>query len=207
MPFITFEGLDGSGKSTQLNLLHQKLSLAGHEVLCTKEAGGTPLGAAVRNLVQMRQDITIHPLTEALLYAADRAQHVSELVRPALASGVYVLCDRYIDSSLAFQGAVLPVELVRDINRLATAGLQPELTILLDVDVTTSRQRLIARNVPLDRIETRDEPYHDTVRSIYLSLAREEPQRFLVLPAAQSISYLADTIWNQVVKRFFQERR
>ncbi|MCL2497580.1 MAG: dTMP kinase [Symbiobacteriaceae bacterium] len=202
MPFITFEGLDAAGKSTQIGRLQRRLLAQGLQVVCTRESGGTPLGRELRALVQERRDLQIAPLAEAFLYATDRAQHISELVRPALEQGAFVISDRYIDSSLAFQGVYLPLELISAINQLATAGLQPELTILCDLDVTTSRQRLQSRLAPLDRIESREDAYQERVRGIYLQLARENPERILMVNAAQKEEEQEALIWDAVVQRF-----
>ena len=202
MPFVTFEGIDASGKTTQLTLLAEKLRIAGQKVVCTREAGGTPLGMEIRQLVQVKHNMVIGTLAEALLYAADRAQHLEEVVRPALESQVFVLSDRYVDSSLAFQSVNFDLETVRQINQLATAGLLPELTILCDVDVETSRQRLLLRDTAFDRIESRDWSYHLQVRKVFLQLAKEEPLRFIVVDGKESKETIAEVIWQQVQARF-----
>lgn len=202
MPFISFEGIDATGKTTQIQQLSQRLQRAGQQVVCTRETGGTPLGMELRKLVQLRHDLSIAPLTEVLLYAADRAQHLAEVVNPALQQGFFVVTDRYVDSSLAFQGAILPMQLVEQINDLATDSLRPDLTVLLDLDVRVSRTRLLQRSNDLDRIETRDEDYQERVRRHFLLLAEREPQRFMVLPADREREALAEAIWQEVERRF-----
>ena len=202
MPFISFEGIDASGKTTQLKILAQNLLEQNLPTITTREAGGTELGKAIRNLVQDSHDLEIHPLSEALLYAADRAQHLSELVCPALAKNYFVLTDRYVDSSLAFQGAQLSMQLIRDINQLATGGLQTDLTILLDLPGEVAATRLTERGIALDRIEQRGTAYQERVRLVYLGLANEQPTRFLVLDARLSEKQLAELIWQEVSKRF-----
>ena len=202
MPFISFEGIDASGKTTQLKTLAQNLDERNLPTITTREAGGTELGKAIRNLVQDSHNLEIHPLSEALLYAADRAQHLSELVCPALAENYFVLTDRYVDSSLAFQGAQLSMQLIRDINLLATGGLQTDLTILLDLPGEVAATRLKQRGIALDRIEQRGTAYQERVRSVYLDLAKAQPARFLVLDARLSEKQLAELIWHEVNKRF-----
>lgn len=202
MPLITFEGLDASGKSTQLQLLQLYLAQLGYEVVCTRESGGTGLGVEIRQLVQERHDLIIHPLSEALLYAADRAQHVSELMRPALQRGAYVLCDRYIDSSLAFQGVSLPLAVIREINALATENLAADLTFLCDLGVSTARERLQQRETAPDRIELRDHSYHEQVRRIYLEIAASDPGRICVLDTSASVESVAEIVKNRVKTRF-----
>lgn len=202
MPFITFEGVDAAGKSTQINLLQMFLESAKHDVICTKESGGTTLGEEIRQLVQQRHDLSIHPLSEALLYAADRAQHVNEVIRPALARGAFVLCDRYIDSSLAYQGVALPRQVIREINKLATSGLEADLTILLDLDVNTAKERMLLRGMSKDRIEARDDAYHESVRRLYLELADEFPDRIYKVDGSNSMEESAYLIRRKVIDCF-----
>jgi dTMP kinase len=196
--FITFEGGDGSGKSTQAGLLAQWFEQQGRTVLRTREPGGTDVGLEVRELVlHHRGDIA--PRAEALLYAADRAHHIAHKVRPALERGEVVIQDRYFDSSVAYQGAgrVLdPIE-VRDLSLWATEGLLPDLTVLLDLDENVARQRLSADNKPFDRLENEKQDFHARVRHGFLELARAEPERFLVVDATLP----ADVIAAQVHER------
>ena len=183
--WITLEGGDGSGKTTQARLLADWLQQRGSTVLRTREPGGSEVGALIRDIVlHHRGDIA--PRAEALLYAADRAHHVATVVRPALARGEVVLQDRYLDSSVAYQGAgrVLDAGEVRDLSLWATEGALPDLTVLLDLDPATARRRLDADDKPFDRLEAEKEEFHARVRSAYLELAAAEPQRFLVVDAS-----------------------
>ncbi|WP_308467981.1 dTMP kinase [Rathayibacter soli] len=193
--FITLEGGDGSGKSTQATLLESWLVPQGYGVLRTREPGGTEVGLEVRELVlHHRGDIA--PRAEALLYAADRAHHVETLVRPALARGQIVIQDRYLDSSIAYQGvgrALDPVE-IRNLSLWAAGGLLPQLTILLDLDETVARSRLDSSRTRYDRLEAEKADFHARVRAAYLDLAAAEPERFLVLDAGQPVNALAATI-------------
>ncbi|HEY5223655.1 MAG TPA: dTMP kinase [Microbacteriaceae bacterium] len=197
--FITLEGGDGSGKSTQAALLESWLASRGHKILRTREPGGTDVGLEVRELVlHHRGDIA--PRAEALLYAADRAHHIETLVRPALARGEIVIQDRYLDSSIAYQGVgrVLdPVE-IRNLSLWATGGLLPQLTILLDLDETVARGRLDSSRTRYDRLEAEKAEFHARVRAAYLELAAAEPERFLVLDAALPVDDLATAIRSRV---------
>jgi dTMP kinase len=193
--FITFEGGDGSGKTTQAELLGRWLTDAGRTVVRTREPGGTEVGIEVREIVlHHRGDIT--PRAEALLYAADRAHHIATLVRPALERGDVVIQDRYIDSSVAYQGAgrVLDPEAVRGLSEWATEGLQPDLTILLDLDAGAARGRLDEARTRYDRLEAEASEFHDRVRDAYLALADAEPARFLVVDASLPVDEIAGAI-------------
>lgn len=193
--FITLEGGDGSGKTTQAELLGRWLEQAGRTVVRTREPGGTEVGVEVREIVlHHRGDIA--PRAEALLYAADRAHHVATLVRPALERGDVVLQDRYIDSSVAYQGAgrVLDPDAIRGLSEWATEGLQPDLTILLDLDAESARGRLDQARTRYDRLEAEASEFHDRVRAAYLALAEAEPERFLVVDATRPVDEIAGVI-------------
>lgn len=180
--WITFEGGDGSGKTTQSELLATWLAAQGRTVLHTREPGGSEVGLLIRDIVlHHRGDIA--PRAEALLYAADRAHHVATVVRPALDRGEVVIQDRYLDSSVAYQGAgrVLDAREVRDLSLWATDGALPDLTVLLDIDPALARHRLDADDKPFDRLEAEKEEFHARVRNAYLDLATAEPERFLVV--------------------------
>jgi dTMP kinase len=199
--FITFEGGDGTGKSTQAKLLTDWLKGLGNTVVRSREPGGTDVGVEIREIVlHHRGDIS--PRAEALLYAADRAQHIMTKVRPALARGEIVIQDRYIDSSVAYQGAgrVLGGGEVRDLSLWAAEGLLPDLTILLDLDETIARDRLDADNKRFDRLEAEESDFHARVREAYLELALAEPERFLVLDASFPVETLADSIRTKVAE-------
>lgn len=186
--FITFEGGDGAGKTTQSELLAGWLEARGHEVMRTREPGGTPLGVRVRELLLHGGDEIgeVNARAEALLYAADRAQHIAHVVRPAIDRGAVVVQDRYIDSSLAYQGAgrVLDVTEVRSISEWATGGLWPHLTVLLDASTELAAQRRALRGGGADRLEAEAAEFHAAVRSGFLALAQSDPDRYLVLDAS-----------------------
>ncbi len=192
--FITLEGGDGSGKSTQSALLVQWLTDAGHSVLVTREPGGTSLGTELREIVLHRR-IELGPRTEALIYATDRAHHVATKVRPALERGDIVVQDRYIDSSVAYQGAgrVLDGAEIRNLSLWATENLLPDLTILLDLHEDDGRARLAERTT-YDRLEAEESDFHQRVRAGYLELAAAEPERFLVLDARDPVEGIAASI-------------
>ena len=197
--FITFEGGDGSGKSTQAGLLAQWLTEQGRTVVRTREPGGSDVGVEIRNLVLHHRG-HIDPRAEALLYAADRAQHISTVVRPALERGDVVIQDRYFDSSVAYQGAgrVLDAKEIRDLSLWATESLLPDVTVLLDLDENVARTRLDAADKPFDRLENEKAEFHSRVRAGFLALAKAEPKRFLVLDATQPIDELAQAIRSRV---------
>ena len=197
--FITFEGGDGSGKSTQAGLLAQWLTEQGRTVVRTREPGGSEVGVEIRNLVLHHRG-HIDPRAEALLYAADRAHHIATVVRPALERGDVVIQDRYFDSSVAYQGAgrVLDAKEIRDLSLWATESLLPDVTVLLDLDENVARTRLDAADKPFDRLENEKAEFHSRVRAGFLALAKAEPKRFLVLDATQPIDELAQAIRSRV---------
>lgn len=193
--WVTLEGGDGSGKTTQAGLLEDWLMDAGHTVLRTREPGGSEVGQLIRDIVlHHRGDIA--PRAEALLYAADRAHHVETVVKPALERGEIVLQDRYLDSSVAYQGAgrVLDAAQVRELSLWATGGALPDLTVLLDLDPAAARLRLDSADKPFDRLEAEKIDFHTRVREAFLALADAEPDRFLVVDAAQAPEEIAARI-------------
>ena len=193
--FITFEGGDGSGKSTQADLLAQWLEEQNRTVVRTREPGGTELGSHIRDLVlHHRGDIDSR--SEALLYAADRAQHVATVVRPALEMGSIVIQDRYFDSSIAYQGAgrVLDAQEIRNLSLWASKELIPDVTIVLDLDQSVARHRLEAEDKPFDRLENEKAEFHERVREGFLALAAAEPERFLVVDATLPIGEISEII-------------
>ncbi|HTE70011.1 MAG TPA: dTMP kinase, partial [Actinomycetes bacterium] len=186
---IAFEGVEGAGKSTQLELLRRQLEGRGREVVVTREPGGTPVGERVRALL-LDPEVEIHPRAEALLFAAARAELVERVIRPALERGAVVLCDRYLDSSLAYQGGARglgrgPVE---EVNRLATGGLLPDLVVLLDLDPADGLRR---RQGDRDRIEAQDLDFHRRVREAFRALAAADPNRFAVVDGAAPVREVA----------------
>jgi dTMP kinase len=197
--FITFEGGDGSGKTTQINLLATWLEAQGQTVVLTREPGGTDLGVELRNIVLHRKGF-IAPRAEALLYAADRSHHIHSLVRPALERGEVVVQDRYLDSSVAYQGAgrVLDPEEVRELSLWATERLMPHLTVLLDVPASVAKARQAQTEREYDRLEAEAEDFHTRVRESYLSLAAAEPERFLVVNGELPIEEIHQSIITKV---------
>lgn len=197
--FITLEGGDGSGKTTQSALLSAWLEEQGRTVVHTREPGGTDLGVELREIILHRRGY-MAPRAEALLYAADRAHHVATKVRPALERGEIVLQDRYLDSSVAYQGAgrVLDGGEIRDLSLWAAEGLLPDLTVLLDLDESIGRTRLDSARTKYDRLEDEKQDFHARVRAAYLDLAAAEPDRFLVLQATDSIESIAGQIRDRV---------
>lgn len=197
--FITLEGGDGVGKSTQASLLESWLQSLGRTVVRTREPGGTEVGTELRQIV-LHHPGHIAPRAEALIYAADRAQHIATLVRPALERGEVVIQDRYFDSSVAYQGAgrVLGPDEIRQLSLWATEGLLPDLTVLLDLDESSARVRLDAEDKPFDRLEAEAAEFHQRVRHGFLALAAAEPNRFIVIDASQPIEQIADQIRERV---------
>lgn len=198
--FIAFEGGDGAGKSTQAAELARALEARGMTVLRTREPGGTPIGEKLRSLVLDHGHGHIDAHTEALIFAASRAAHASQVIRPALGRGETVLTDRYIDSSVAYQGAgrSLGADAVRSINEWATSGLLPDLTVLLDVDPAVGRQRRTSGDAAEDRLESEADDFHTRIRDAFLSLAAARPDRYLVLPAHLPVADLAARILARV---------
>jgi dTMP kinase len=192
--FICFEGGDGAGKTTQVALLTEVLERRGQDVVVTRQPGGTELGARIRDLLLHGEHVA--PRAEALLYAADKAHHVEEVVRPALAAGRTVITDRYTDSSIAYQGVGrgLGVDEIRDLQHWAVGGLFPDLTIVLDVTPETGRAR---RGAVHDRLEAEADDFHAAVRQGFLDLVARDPERYLVVDAGLP----ADLIHAQVLAR------
>jgi dTMP kinase len=178
--FVVIEGIEGSGKSTLISSLSEQLRADGHDVLVTREPGGTPAGDAMREIF-LKRSIAIAPLTEALLVNAARAQHVADVIRPALAAGRVVICDRFTDSTLAYQGygRGLDIEALRAVCAIATGGLEPDLVLALDVPVSVARARLRERSVAMDRIENEDAAFHERVREGFRALAVSPRHRIL----------------------------
>ena len=189
--FITFEGIDGCGKSTQRELLAQELKPRGFEIVITREPGGTVIGEDIRRLLISDASVHIAPPTELLLYVAARAQHVAELIKPSLEAGRVVISDRYTDSTVAFQGygRGLDLEMVEELNRFATGGVVPDLTIVFDLDPAMARTRLGSRPVGglLGAFDDEDADFHERMRAGYLSMAKREPSRIRVVDASGSV--------------------
>lgn len=196
--FITFEGGEGSGKSTQISALKKRLEAAGREVIETREPGGTPLGESIRHLLQ--HDVAGEGMSsesELLLFSASRAQHVRELIAPALLAGKIVLCDRFLDSSAIYQGVAraLDARQVKVINEFAVGLIKPDLTILIDLSPEVGLARVRTRsNGKFDRMEQESLEFFQSVRAGYLDLAAAEPERFSVLDGNQSVEELSESI-------------
>ena len=192
--FITFEGADGCGKSTQLKLLAEYLQKQGKEVVITREPGCAGLGKKIREIL-LNYDGKVSDRCESFLFLADRAQNIDIIVKPAVEQGKIVLCDRHTDSSVAYQGygRGLSIERINMLNNLATDGKKPDLTLVFDIDVETSMQRV---GTEKDRMESAGKDFHNRVRNGYLEIARREPDRVKVLDATQSI----EEIHNEVIK-------
>ncbi|WP_214851729.1 dTMP kinase [Exiguobacterium sp. s193] len=198
--FITVEGPDGAGKTTQLQLMAEGLKRQGYEVVMTREPGGTRIGNEIRSLILNPDFSEMDEMTEILLYAASRAQHVNELIRPSLTAGTVVLCDRFVDASIAYQGHGLgySIEQIRNVNEQATGGLTPDRTYLFDLTVSDSKRRMIERGA-LDRIEQRDDGFRERVYHGFLSLAASEPERIQLIDANQSIEALHSVLLEDVL--------
>lgn len=203
--FITFEGPDGAGKTTQLNRVAEWLEQQGFAFVRTREPGGTKISDSIRTLLLNPENSEMANETEVLLYAASRAQLVSEVILPALEDGKIVLCDRYMDASLAYQGYGLgyPVQQIAAINRFATTGVQPDRTYLLDIPVEIGMRRVFQkRGSAPDRIELKDITYHKSVRKGFLTLAEKEPERFCLIDARQGEDAVFSVIQSDLKRHF-----
>lgn len=201
--FVALEGPEGAGKSTQARLLGQRLGAAGHRVVLTREPGGTPIGEQVRAVLLDHANCAMLPATEALLYSAARAQHVGEVVRPALAGGAIVVCDRFVDSTLAYQGGGrgLGEAELRAVQRLATDGLLPDLRVLLDLPVAVGLARRFAASEPVNRLDAAELAFHERVRAFYRALVAAEPAAWVVVDATRAIDEVAAVVAAEVVRR------
>jgi dTMP kinase len=210
--FITFEGPEGSGKTTQIQALHDYLRERGHPVLLTREPGGTSIGNQIREVLLSPGNREMLPAAEILLFSASRAQLVGQVIRPALAQGTIVLCDRFADSTLAYQGYGhgLNLELLRTITAFATGGLVPDLTIYLDLDVEEGLRRKLAAHraggTDWDRLDQQEVAFHQRVRQGYRQLAAAEPQRWLVVDAARSTDEIQRAI-REKVEELIEEKQ
>lgn len=203
--FITFEGIEGSGKSTQLSMLNKWLVDIGHDVVATREPGGTKIGEKIRELLRSgsKNDV-FSPRTELMLFEASRAQHMEEIVLPALNNGKIVLCDRFFDSTTVYQGVAraIDTDIVHILNDFSSFEKKPDLTIILDIDVDESMNRLIKRETSKDRIEQEDRKFFENVRNGYLSLAQNN-ERFFVIDGSSDANSIQQKIRDELSKRFF----
>lgn len=201
--FVVFEGGEGAGKSTQVTELADDLRTTGREVLVTREPGGVPSAEAIRELVLDSRFQGLDSRAEALLFAAARAEHVAQLIRPALRRGAIVICDRFIDSSLAYQGVArgLGVQTIADLSTWATDGLLPDVTVVLDIDPAVGLRRAGRVSSSPDRMESESEPFHDQVRQAFRERAAAEPDRYLVLDATGDRDQIASEISSYINSR------
>jgi dTMP kinase len=199
---ITFEGGEGGGKTTQLLRLAERLKKAGLNVIATREPGGTPLAEAIRKFVLSGAARSLGAEGEAILFAAARADHVDRLIRPALDRGDWVLCDRYTDSTRAYQGAAgVDPGVIRALERIAVGQTRPDLTVILDLPVEIGLSRAASRNTAADRFESDPADIHRQRRAIFLAIARQEPERCVVIDAARPESEVTAAIWQAVAER------
>jgi len=207
--FITFEGIEGSGKSTQIGLLRVALEAAGKSVVVTRQPGGCPLGQTLRSILLSLETRNLDSRAELFLYLADRAQHVAEIIRPAQNAGHVILCDRFADSTVAYQGygRGLDVALLNQLNDVAVAGAWPQLTLLLDLDPEQGLRRALARNLKAGnnasegRFEAEHLDFHRRVREGYLALASLSPHRFVTIDASADAEAVGRTVWETVSQR------
>ena len=204
--FITFEGIDGSGKTTILQRIDEVLRSSGLRYLVTREPGGTQIGDEIRQILLNAAHRQLAPSTELLLYAADRAQHIRQVIMPALQAGKHVLCDRYVDATIAYQGYGRGHDLdwVRQLMHFVTDGLKPDLTVVLDLEVEIAQRRVRARAghlMPMfgDRLDAETLEFHQRVRQGYFEIAEREPDRLHLVPAAAEIERVAEMAYELVV--------
>jgi len=204
--FISFEGSEGCGKSTQIRLLSERLKSAGTSILLTREPGGTPIGERIRDLLQYDKiGHAMKPEAELLLFAASRAQLVREIIEPTLAAGTTVIADRFLDSTTIYQGVAraIDAEAVKFINEFAVGGCLPDVTFVLDLDFAAAKKRMDGREGAVeDRMEQQPDEFYLAVRAGYLKLAEREPKRICVINSAQAPEAIAEEIWNHLRGRF-----
>ena len=203
--FITFEGSEGCGKSTQIQCLAEHLRTSGHEPLLLREPGGTPAGELIRHLLQHAPEgEALTPEAELLLFAASRAQLVREVIQPALDAGRIVICDRFMDSTTVYQGVARRIDPAQTdlINAFAMGSVRPHITFVLDVDRATARQRMSASRAKLDRIERESEAFFEAVRQGYRTLAQNHPDRIVLVDAAQSIQATGRDILTSIANKY-----
>lgn len=202
--FITLEGPEGSGKTTAVDYAVSKLEEMGYKIVRTREPGGTPIAEQIRNVILDKANTAMDERTEALLYAASRRQHLVEKVWPALKEGKIVICDRYLDSSLAYQGGArgLGVENILNVNNFATEGTFPDLTLLFDIDPKVGLARIAANaNREVNRLDLEKLDFHNKVRNTFLELAKRYPERFIVIDASKSREEVADATLKAMLSR------
>lgn len=203
--FILFEGIEGCGKTTQARMLTRRLSRSAFPATLVQEPGGTATGKAVRRLLKHRVEVQMNPVTELLLFAASRAQLVEEIIRPALNEDRVVVCDRYVQSTLAYQGygRGLDLRVVETVNEVATRGLAPDLAILLDLDIEKGLRR---KGKATDRFEKEGAAFHSRVREGYLEMARSDPARWLVIDADEPRAKIHSTVWKRMQELLLSQK-
>ena len=202
--FITFEGPEGSGKTTVANIIVNKLEKLGYKVVQTREPGGTPIAEAIRNVILDTKNTNLDPRAEALLYAASRRQHLVEKVWPAIKDGKIVICDRFLDSSLAYQGGArnLGVENILNVNMFATEGTFPDLTLLFDIAPEDGLKRIAANSKrEVNRLDLEKIDFHKKVREVFLDLSKTYSERFIVIDANQPLEDVVDNTWLAIEKK------
>ncbi|MCH5180083.1 MAG: dTMP kinase [Erysipelotrichales bacterium] len=202
--FITFEGPEGSGKTTVANIIVTKLEKLGFKVVHTREPGGTPIAEAIRNVILDKKNTNLDPRAEALLYAASRRQHLIEKVWPALKEGKIVVCDRFLDSSLAYQGGAreLGVDNILSVNMFATEGTFPDLTLLFDIAPEDGLKRIAANaNREVNRLDLEKIDFHKKVRESFLELANKYQERFVVIDANKPLEEVVENTWLEIEKK------
>jgi dTMP kinase len=208
--FITFEGIEGAGKSTQIKELRDFLQQSGQAVISTREPGGTPFADRIREILLTNRSEKVNERSEIFLYLASRAQHVSSVIKPALFQGITVLCDRFSDATIAYQGygRGLDIDFLQKLNRYATEGIIPDLTILLNIPADLGIMRITRdKDRVLDRLESEDIPFHESVRRGYLQIASHEPERFLIIDGSREPGKVALEVQEEISKRFELGRR
>lgn len=202
--FITFEGPEGSGKTTISNIIEKRLEEIGYQVVHTREPGGTPIAEQIRNIILDKSNTMLDARAEALLYAASRRQHLVEKVWPALKEGKIVICDRYIDSSLAYQGGArhLGVENVLNINMFATEGTFPDMTLLFDIKPEDGLHRIAANaNREVNRLDLEKIEFHKSVRNTFLELAKQYKDRYVIIDASKPLDEVIENTWKEILKK------
>jgi dTMP kinase len=205
LPFITFEGSEGCGKSTQVKRLAEHLKRSGIPHLVTHEPGGTPIGESIRDLLQFAPHASgMQPETELLLFEASRSQLVREVIRPALDAGTCVISDRFFDSTTVYQGAArkLDPEMVKRLNDFAVGDCRPDITFVLDVDLTTARLRMQQAERRPDRMEQQPTEFYEQVRTAYRQLAEREPRRIVLVDGSRPVQKVGHQIWETLAERF-----
>lgn len=200
--FITFEGVEGSGKSTQLNMLHAHLLRMNMDVVSTHEPGGTRIGEDIRRILLDPANKEMHAMTETMLYAADRVQHVYEVIRPAMNQGKIVICDRYVDSTLAYQGVArrMGMEGIQNLNEWITEDLYPDLTFLLEIPYRAGLKRMQKRSRSADRMENQPDSFHEQVQEAYKTLAKIFSNRYVILNGADKPENIHHKVMQEVTE-------